>query len=81
MDVTVLGIQIALVIGLNEAIKRSLMEERHYRYIPLLALVLGVGMAFISRQTETLAQTITNGLIIGLSSVGLFSAVKNTKIR
>ena len=78
MDVTVLGIQIALVIGLNEAIKRSLMEECHYKYIPLLALVLGMGMAFISRQTETVAQTVTNGLIIGLSSVGLFSAVKNT---
>jgi hypothetical protein len=78
MNVTVLGIQIALVIGLNEAIKRSLMEERHYRYIPILALVLGVGIAFISRQTETVAQTVTNGLIIGLSSVGLFSAVKNT---
>ena len=78
MDVTVLEIQIALVIGLNEAIKRSLMEECHYRYIPLLALVLGLGMAFISRQTETVAQTVTNGLIIGLSSVGLFSAVKNT---
>ena len=78
MDVTVLEIQIALVIGLNEAIKRSLMEECHYRYIPLLALVLGMGMAFISRQTETVAQTVTNGLIIGLSSVGLFSAVKNT---
>ena len=78
MDVTVLGIQIALVIGLNEAVKRSLMEECHYRYIPLLALVLGMGMAFISRQTETVAQTVTNGLIIGLSSVGLFSAVKNT---
>ena len=81
MDVTVLGIQIALVIGLNEAIKRALMEERHYRYIPILALALGVGMAFISRQTETVAQTVTSGLIIGLSSVGLFSTVKNTKIR
>ena len=78
MDVTVLGIQIALVIGLNEVIKRSVMKECHYRYIPLLALVLGMGMAFISRQTETVAQTVTNGLIIGLSSVGLFSAVKNT---
>lgn len=78
MDNPFLAIQIALVMGLNEAIKKAFLREAHYKFIPLIALVLGVTGSTLFFPGDTVQQSIIDGLIIGLGSVGLFSLIKHT---
>lgn len=77
MDLTTLAIQVSIVMGINEAIKKSLLTKPQYKYIPLLAIALGLVLAIGLFPAETVQQSVTNGLIVGLSSVGLFSTAKN----
>ena len=77
MDLTTLAIQVSIVMGINEAIKKSLLTKPQYKFIPLLAIALGLILAVGLFPAGTVQQSITNGLIVGLSSVGLFSTAKN----
>lgn len=62
---------IPLVTGITQAFKKSGVSKK---YIPLIALVLGVTLSYIGGVTDP----IINGLVYGLSGVGLYSASKNT---
>jgi len=65
----------AVVIGLVEVAKKLGMSEK---FAPLLALILGLGFAFMGFTANAdLTQTIVGGIIIGLSAVGLYSGTKN----
>ncbi len=65
----------AVVIGLVEVAKKLGMSEK---FAPLLALILGLGFAFMGFTANAdLIQTIVGGIIIGLSAVGLYSGTKN----
>jgi len=65
----------AVVIGLVEVAKKLGMSEK---FAPLLALILGLGFAFMGfTANPDLASTIIGGIIIGLSAVGLYSGTKN----
>ena len=78
MDITYLAIQIALLIGILEVIKQAFLNDEHKRFIPLIALVLGVAVSTLLFPADTMQQSVIDGLIAALSSVGLFSTVKNT---
>lgn len=73
-----LSMQIALVIGLNEVIKRAFLSEAHYKLIPLISLVTGILLSVVLFGGSTVQQGVINGIIVGLSAVGLFSTIKNT---
>jgi hypothetical protein len=64
---------VPVVIGLVEVIKRVGLNER---YLPITAIILGVvgAVAIIGYSPET----IVGGIVLGLSSVGLFSGVRAT---
>jgi hypothetical protein len=64
---------VPVVIGLVEVIKRIGLNER---YLPITAIILGVvgAVAIIGYSPET----IVGGIVLGLSSVGLFSGVRAT---
>ena len=65
----------AVVIGLVEVAKKLGMSEK---FAPLLALILGLGFAFMGfTANPDLVSTIIGGIIIGLSAVGLYSGTKN----
>ena len=69
------GILVALIIGITEVIKRIGLEAR---WCPLLAIILGIGLNFIGKVIGAEAgELVIGGLIAGLTSVGLFSGVKN----
>ena len=72
-----LSFQIALVIGLNEVIKKAFLDERHYKFVPLISIGFGV-LASVVLFNPSVKDGIVEGLIVGLSAVGLFSTVKNT---
>lgn len=78
MDLTTIAIQTAIVIGLIEVIKRSFLQECHYRLIPAIALVIGAIVCLLLFPAPTVRQSVIEGLIVGLTSVGLFSTGKNT---
>ena len=77
MDLTSLAIQISIVMGINEAIKKSVLTKPQYKYIPLMAIAISLGLSIGLYPAPTIQQSVTNGLIVGLSSVGLFSTAKN----
>lgn len=70
------AILVAIVIGLTEVIKRATGLEK--RYIPLLAVILGVILSFIGAYLGVISATLISGITAGLVSVGLFSGIKNT---
>ena len=67
------GIVIAIITGLTQVIKLAVNLKK--RYIPIIAVLLGVALAFIYSQSDA-GETIINGIILGLSSVGLYSGSK-----
>lgn len=78
MDITNLAILIAVTLGITEAIKRAVVKDCS-RYVPLIALATATLInVFLTRIGATVPQLILNGIIGGLSSVGLFSTTKNT---
>lgn len=79
MDSTLVQLSIAsvglvpVVLALTSLIKIYVDS----RWSPLISLVLGIASAFIFPST-TIALTILQGLLIGLSASGLYSGVKAT---
>lgn len=68
---------IALITGVIEAIKRAFNLDKGY--IPLVSIALGIGAAFLAQNGLELEirETIIFGIMIGLSSAGLFSGFKS----
>lgn len=62
---------IPIVIGIVEALKRSFPKLDPY--LPLLAIVLGIGLVVPANLEEVL-----QGIIYGLSASGLYSGTKHT---
>jgi len=67
----------AIVVGLVQVAKGLSLPSR---FAPVLALLLGVGLSFLAMGPLALTwvDAIVQGLVVGLSSVGLYSGVKNT---
>lgn len=67
----------AITLGLVQVVKQIGMPVK---YAPLVALGFGVGLAVLTAPTTNLSwpMVIVSGIIAGLTSVGLYSGVKNT---
>jgi len=70
------SIAIALVLGIVEAFKRAFKIQS--RYIPLISLAVGTAFALIFREDLSIAESVFTGIVIGLSSAGLYSGTKAT---
>jgi len=64
-----------IVMGLTQAVKGFFVESR---WVPLIAIVLGIGGAFAIPPVQHYGQEILEGVISGLVAVGLYSSTKNT---
>ena len=64
---------IAVIIGLVQAVKQFGLKSKH---APLLAVLFGVVAAFGVAQEATLGLTVFNGIVLGLSSAGLYSGTR-----
>lgn len=74
-DLIVLG---ALVVGLVEVIKISL-KGKHSRFYPLIAVILGLSLSVgLGYQYIPIQELVANGIIIGLSAVGLYAGTRST---
>ena len=58
---------VSVVTGLTEAIKRAVGERLTKRWTPVAAIVIGVLLAVVAQLS------LIDGLVIGLSGVGLYS--------
>jgi hypothetical protein len=67
------SILLAIIIGLTEAIKRIGLKTK---YAPLFAIALSLGLTFVTMGATT--DSLIAGLVVGLTSVGLYSGVKTT---
>lgn len=67
----------ALTLGLVQMIKSFGVPGK---FAPLGALIFGIGLSLLAMPINSLevVPSIFQGLIIGLTSVGLYSGVKNT---
>jgi len=72
LDTTIL---VALTVGLVEVVKGLGIAKK---YIPLVAIVIGVTFAIVGNISGELIVNITTGLGIGLASCGLFDFTKKT---
>jgi len=72
LDITIL---VALTVGLVEVVKGLGIPKK---YIPLVAIVIGVTFAIVGNISGELIVNITTGLGIGLASCGLFDFTKKT---
>jgi len=76
MEFSVYGIGIIpVIIALVELFKRAGVPNR---WLPLLALALGIVAGFVYLAPGDPAKSVLVGIVMGLSAVGLFSGVKNT---
>lgn len=67
--------QIALIMGIAEAIKKIGINSK---YIPLIDLLLGLISGFLVYYEDLgLKKSLMLGLMFGLSACGLFSGFKN----
>ena len=71
MELTQVGMLVVLVIAVTEAIKKAGVNSR---YIPLVALALSIGASLALDGISWLSTA--SGVILGLTSSGLFSVVK-----
>lgn len=78
------AIIVALTIGLVEAIKKS-FPVLPSNFMPVIAIVIGICLSICARGAGipefvgmNIWYLVLLGIAIGLSSVGLFSGVKNT---
>jgi hypothetical protein len=68
----------AIIVGLCQAMKAAGVPSK---FIPLISVFIGVtGAIFLIPYSDGagLANTVVQGIIIGLSAVGLYSGVKST---
>ena len=63
-----------LCVGLVQAVKKT--NRINERYIPIVAIIIGLCLSLL--MTGTIQEIIVNGLIIGLSSVGLYDTGKKS---
>lgn len=66
----------AIVVGLVQIIKGLGLPSK---WVPLIALVLGIAIAFVGRAFipgDSTSEIVLYGLIMGLSSMGLYSGGK-----
>lgn len=77
MSIDHLMVQIAIVIGLNEGVKQMLLTEEQKKLIPFISVAMGILVCLGLFPFETLQLGIRDGIISGLSAVGLFSVAKN----
>ncbi len=61
---------VSLVTGVTEVIKRALGNRLATRFIPLMAIAIGILLALIT------GRSLVEGLVVGLSGVGLYSTGK-----
>ena len=76
MDLIIMG---AIVVGLTQAFKKGFKVSA--RFIPLVALAITfavIGIYCFSEGVSLGWKAIENGFVVALTSVGLFSTVKNT---
>jgi hypothetical protein len=75
MNEAYVAVLIPVINGLIELAKQAGLPNR---YAPLLALALGLGAGIGLRNPgDPMATAILNGLVIGLSAVGLYSGTRN----
>jgi hypothetical protein len=73
MDLLTTGASLAIVLGLVEVLKFIIGNSR---FAPLYALILGIGIAFLTLPDAAVREVILQGLINGLSAAGLYSGTK-----
>lgn len=73
MDATQIGFIVVVVVGITEAIKYAGLSSR---WSPLIAVVLGLGMAFFYEGFNFLATAA--GVILGLATTGGYAVVKSS---
>lgn len=74
MDESTMLIAIAIVTAIIELTKQINFPKK---FSLILALILGLGFNILFVKDAEIAQIIMDGLIIGLSAVGLYSGPKN----
>jgi hypothetical protein len=75
MDFTITTVTLlALTVGLTDVVKKTVGVSA--RFIPLMALLLGVALSLTWFDISKIS--VLTGIFIGLSSVGLYSGIKNT---
>ena len=75
MEISVIALA-ALTVGLVEMIKQLDVNKK---LIPLLALLMGIGLTFLGGEILAIAtwqEKVLQGLILGLSAMGLYSGGK-----
>lgn len=65
---------VPIILALVETVKRVVDLGR---WTPAVALIIGVGASFLF-QTGDLATTVIQGVLLGLTSVGLYSGTRAT---
>jgi hypothetical protein len=66
---------IAVTVGLTEVVKRTRLFNA--RYIPAIALLIGIAMSALINHSIT-PDVVFSGIIVGLSSCGLYAGSKKT---
>lgn len=75
-DITIYGMALVPVImGMTELLKRVGIPKK---YTPLFAILLGVLCGFYYLSPDDPKKAVFLGIVIGLSSIGLYSGTKNT---
>ncbi|NLM22756.1 MAG: hypothetical protein GX210_01520 [Firmicutes bacterium] len=69
---------VPVIVGLSELLKRAGLPSR---FIPLVSLVLGIFFAVYYLSPGDIKRGLLLGVVLGLSSIGLFSGTKNTFAR
>jgi len=71
----IITVAIPVINGLAEVAKRAGLSSR---YVPLLAVALGLAAGIgLRNPDESIPVAVLEGLIIGLSAVGLYSGARN----
>lgn len=73
-QLTIVGVTTAL----TELAKRIGIPEKYRRFTPLLAIAIGIVVAFMILDAPIKVQ-ILQGLLSGLTATGIYSAGKNVK--
>lgn len=73
-DFTNLSLIVAVTIGLSEGAKSLGLKVK---YVPILNLLLGIAGGIVYVNPGDIKTGIFTGIIIGLTSSGLYSGVKN----
>jgi hypothetical protein len=73
LDLTILT---AIIIGLTEALKRAFKIDK--RFIPLVAVALSIFLGGTAGFWGLSSLNFIEAIVAGLTSVGLYSATKNT---